>query len=258
MTTLSITGKRDEIARVVREIKEEKVRSTHDADRLATNTHNVAHGWRGNELIVAIFPPGLSQDSALRAARTAAVGFSCDALALTTETYCAGTSTSPLTGQRWVPGELQTAASEHGALETGSVIEALITFVVNRAGDVAGIAQPYRIHRRVNALGVVSYDIKWLPEQVMNHWDGHAVKSLVHFMNEAPMDTHMALAGISPADFDLNADQARTHLDCTVVKWLLGEGFTGSVLLLVGKGDSERSEIIEKSLGKLAQKISAI
>jgi hypothetical protein len=208
--TMSITGKRDEIAMLIRETKQEKVRSTHDPDRLHTNIHNVTHGWRGNDLIVAIYPSGLSIDSALNAAKATAVGFGCDALALTTETYQAGTPTSPLTGKRWVPGEMQRAADEHGALETGAVIEALVTLVVNRAGDISGVSQQYRVHRSVNALGVTSYDIEWLPEIADGYQrEGRIVKSLVRFMNDPAVDVHIARIGIDPADYD--SEQTRTH-----------------------------------------------
>jgi hypothetical protein len=90
--TTSIIARRAEIASLVRGIKEDKVRSCHDPDRRMLDIHNVVHGWRGAELVVAVCPSGQSTDSVLAAARVAAVGFGCDAVALTTETFSAGTA----------------------------------------------------------------------------------------------------------------------------------------------------------------------
>jgi len=251
----SMADKRDQVAPLLREIKEEKVRSTHDPDRRKTNIHNVAHGWRGDELVVAIQPSGLSVESALSAARAAAIGFGCDALALTTETYQAVTSISPLTGQRWAPGEMQRAADEHNALETGSVTEALVTLVVNRAEDVTGSNQRYRIHRSVNGLGIVSYSIEWLPERAdADGYGGRVPRLLVNFMNEVPVDVLVAREGITPDLFGLTAEQALTQVDCATVKALVRSGFDGAVMLLAD--NPGRAEIIDKSLGNLGERLT--
>lgn len=250
-----IDKKRDEIAALVREIKEDKVRSTHDPDPLGTNVFNVVHGWRGDELIVAIHPLGLALDTALTAAHVAAGGFCCDVLALTSETYVGGTKLSPLTGEPWAPDEMQQAVEDRGALEDGSVVEALMTSVVNRAGDVSGITERYRIDRHVNGLGIVSYDIEWLAKQEMRPREGPTVYALVQFMNEAPADARMARKGLIPADFDLTVSQARTHMDCAMVQALVASGFEGSVMLLSDPDDTERAEIIQKTLGGLAQEM---
>jgi hypothetical protein len=256
---MRITEKRNEVAALIRDLKEDKVRSTHHPDRRHTNIHNVAHGWRGEQLIVAIHPAGLSTDTALGAAHAAAAWFSCDSLALTAETYVAGTPYSPLTGKRWTPGELQHVVEEHGGLETGAVVEALMTFVVNRAGDATGITERYRIDRRVNGLGIATYSIEWLAAEVMHRQEGPTVNALVQFMEDESIDAilgrEMAREGISPADFGLNADEAQTHADCVAIKRLSRDGFDGAVMLLVPDGDTRRAEIIKELLGDLAQEM---
>ncbi len=257
--TISIIARRAEVASLVRGIKEDKVRSCHDPDRRMLDIRYLVHGWRGAELVVTVFPSGQSFTVALAAAQVAAVGFGCDAVAVTTETFSAGVAVSPLTGKPWVPGEMQRVAEEHGGLDTGAVVEALVTLVVNRAGDVAGLSAPYRIERSVNALGVVSYSVEWLPESMDDghgdYWDGGLVKMLARFMNEPPVDALFARTGLSVGDFGLTPDQVRTHMDCAVVKRLLDSGFEGAVVLLANGDDPERGEIIERSLGDRAQKM---
>lgn len=68
-------------------------------------------------------------------------------------------------------------------------------------------------------------------------------------------DQLAARAGMNPADFGLNTDQARTHTDCGVVKALHRDGFEGAVMLLADSDDTERLEIIKKSLGKAAKRL---
>ena len=234
----------------VRELKENWVREAHSPTRGATDISPLVQGWRGSEPVVLMTPTEIARDDALYAARFAAVAFGCDILAFTVEGWQpTDPERNPATGRPWGPGELERAVEDEGALEAGWVTEALTTHVVNRAGDVLGALLPYRVDRRMSSLGITSYNLEWGPQPDLPQdatWGGYVIDSLVQYMQEPPMDVVMAKAGMPPARaFGLNAEEARAHIDCAIMK-VLRHSFDGSVMLLA---DSEaRASVIEHSL----------
>jgi hypothetical protein len=237
--------------RGARRLKEAQVRDTHDPSRGATDIAPVVQGWRGSQPVVLLAPARMNPDDALYAARLAAVGFGCDILSFTTEGWqAADPERNPTTGRPWGPGEMQRAVEEEGALEAGWITEALTTNVVNRAGDVLGAVLPYRVDRRLSALGITSYSLQWGQQPNLSRdaeWGGLLVDHLVEFMNEPPVDALMAQADLPSADsLGLSGEEARAHIDCAVVKTLRSSGFEGAVML---QADSPvRASVIERSL----------
>lgn len=241
----------DHAVREARRLKEAHVRDTHDPARRATDIAPVVLGWRGSQPVVLLAPARVNRDDALHATRLAAIGFGCDVLSVTTEGWVpANSKRNPTTGKPWGPGEMQRAVEEEGALEAGWITEALTTNVVNRAGDVLGALLPYRVDRRVSALGITSYDLEWAQQPALspkNGWGGLVVDYLVEFMNEPPVDALMAQAGLpSGESYGMSDEEARAHIDCAVVKTLRRSGFDGAVMLLA---DSPvRASVIDRSL----------
>jgi hypothetical protein len=248
-----------------RDVKEQKVRDAQgDPDRTACTILNVVHAYRGEEPVALLMPTGeVSGDTILRAAHVAALGFGADVLAVTSEGWMptAGHQLiNPRTGRQWQRGEMQEAVEEHGALESGTMTEVLTTVVVNRAGDVAGAAQTFRVRGRTTALGIAAWDLEWtdeLPPEARGKsagWGGRIPETLAEIMEEVPVDVLLArVSKLRAADYGLTEVQARAHMDCAVVKTLTRTGFEGAVLL---QADSpERAAVIEASLGHLGERL---
>ncbi|MGR7027232.1 hypothetical protein [Geodermatophilus sp. URMC 62] len=235
-----------------RQHKEAWVQETHSAVRGATDMAPLIHGWRGGERVALLAPARVNRDDALHAARLAAVGFGCDIVSYTTESWQTSVECNPTTASPWGPGEMQHAVDEHNALEAGWITETLVTHVINRAGDVLGAFLPYRVTRRVSALGITSYALAWQEPASPSdgEWSGLVVDSLVGFMKEPTTAAVLARAGVMPSaqEFGLSDEEARAHMDCALVKTLHRSDYEGSLMLLADS--AVRASVIEHSLGR--------
>lgn len=249
----SISDLRDQAAERARDLKDQKLADWHHDDR--PELHPTVIGWRGDQEVVVMIPMDVDRDDALHAARLAAVGFGCDTLALSVDTWGTSRRTNPVTGKAWGEREMQQVVEQHQGIERGWITEALSTFVVNRAGDVASAWQPYTATRRTNVLGIVSWSIEWGegrtadPGDTTVHQEGRVIDSLVASMNRPTVQHYMGRAGITGEEYGLPPVEAQAHADCGVVKSLVRAGFQGGVML--SSDDPRRSAIIEKSLGHL-------
>lgn len=213
-------------------------------------------GYRGNEPVVLMISQDVDRNQGLNAVRLAAMGFGCDAVALTTDSWHAKTMTNPVTGKDWGPGEMQIVADEHNGIERGWISEDLMTNVVNRAGDQAFGLDSFVIHQEGYGARTRRFRIEW----VDNEWDdiepdkieGRVADALVRAMMETPLDVLAAQVGLSPADFDLDHTEGRTHMDCAVVRVAAATKLWPGALVLMSN-DPRRSEIIERSLGHLPE-----
>lgn len=257
-----------------RGLKEQRIAEATGATQIDTDLHGIIEGFRGDAPVVVLMPAKIDRDESLKAAFIAATAFGCDLIAMTTESWHPAKTDeedyalyNPVTGERatfeevksgkkhvWPPGSMQEVALEHGGLEKGWIVEDLMTVVVTRAGDLASGMQDYKVTRTTNALGITKSSIEWLGEpQILDTLGDAKVAgvipaNMVAFMNEPPLDVHMAQMGISGADFGLTPVQAQAHTDCATVKYLLRMvDYEGAVLLTADS--PERREVIERSLG---------
>lgn len=234
----------------MRWLKEERVKDTAGMDR-NTDLAPVVHGWRGDEPVVTMFPLQVDRDAGLTAVNLAAMGFGCDVIALTTDSWRATGRINPVTGKRWRKEEMQDVALNHDGIAKGWIVESLTVQVVNRAGDSEGTVMPYRITEHTNALGIKRYEIEWL-DDVDSTRKGMTVGGLLadamhNVMVKAPtVDQVMARQGITGESFGLNDVQTRAHVDCAIVKTIAMAGLPMSIALMVDS--EERGEIIDRSL----------
>lgn len=111
--------------------------------------------YRGTAPVaMLVLPP--NRDTLLQTAFLAARGFGPDVIALTHDTYMSSGPPDevkdPRTGQMWGiapadgPGPMQTYVEEFGY--DGTIVDALVTHVANRAGDAKVELQPYAVDGR--------------------------------------------------------------------------------------------------------------
>jgi hypothetical protein len=252
---------RDHAMESARTLKEGRVARATSRDQ--ADMSPLVEGYRGSEPVVVLIPFKVDRDEMLRAAHLAAVGFGCDVIAVTSDSYAAvgkgevkDDLRNPVTGRPFEPGDMQRLVEEHDALAKGWITEGLMTMAVNRAGDVLAGQQNYRLVERRSALGIVTFALEWdLPARQEadkgGALEGLIVDSLQASMNAPTIEQVFAQHRLLAADFGLTPEQARTHADCATVKALASAGFRGGVLLQARKDDAERSRIIEESLGAL-------
>jgi hypothetical protein len=247
------------IAAYVREEKEGWLRGLNQPGK-RTDIPMLVTGYRVDDPVVTIRPSEIDRDIALYAARIAAIGFGCDLLALSTESWHPVEEhrlKNPYTGKPWgeTARSMQQAANEHDALAKGVLVESLFTTVVNRAGDVVSVMQDYRIDVKINALGIARYGIEWLEAEplVMDSRDensqvsGIIPESMIEYMNSPTIQHLLAKFGLSGADFDLNPVQTQAHIDCATVKQLIREHAIEAAIILMSD-DPQRTEVIDRSL----------
>lgn len=238
----------DATAATARRVKADHVRQV-KGKRGRTDISTCIQAWRGDQIAAIIWSPP-DRDRMLGLAHIAAIGFGADVLAVTMETYQAlgdgqgGKPINPTTGEQWGPGEMQQAAEEHDAVARGWITEALMTQVLNRAGDTSMVCQPYRITGRV-----VEWDDFPLPGEGDPRAEGIVPDALARAMSAESIDViahrmfgHAATAGLSP-------ERARAHQDVAVVK-VIGEQYPdGDVLvLLTAEPGTVRQQVLRDRL----------
>lgn len=106
--------------------------------------------WRADEDIAVITIKNHRPSTIMQVAEIVATGLDADMLGLVFETYQArhtpdaGKAINPMTGQEWLPGEMQESVEKYDALAKGWIVEAVGAAVVNRAGDAAMMNLPFR------------------------------------------------------------------------------------------------------------------
>lgn len=223
----------------------------------------IIHGWRGSESVATLIPFQVDRDAGLQAAQLAAGGFGCDVLAMSMDAWSATTRDNPVTGRPWRPREMQDVMENHQGIERGWITEGVSTYAVNRAGDLSGTAQHYKLSKFTNPLtGRGQWRIEW-QKPVQLGWGaggklrkarsaGVVTDALVAYMNSPTLQQWVARFGVDPREFGVETDEeAQAHLDCGVVRAFRLSGWAGAVILDRGEPGGVRHEIITRSLGHL-------
>lgn len=210
----------------------------------------IVEGFRGDRPVIMLMPLDTGRDEVLRAGYAAATMFGCDTLSITHESWQTGERLNPLTGKDWEVGDMQDLAENHDGIAKGWIAEALMSYAVNRAGDLVSGFQKFVMHGD-NENG---YTVEWTETQVLPaeqsgvQHRGVIPESLVSFMNAPTVMQFMAKAGVTGDTFGLTPVQAQAHSDCAAIKYLPQFGFRGMAQLM--SDEEERSAVIEESLGE--------
>src|SRR6185503_18755085 len=139
--TMTLSEKLEMVTELMKKTKERWVSHEPDNPDLAMYLHI----FRGDEPVITVQCP-LDRDTALKAALLAAPGFSASDITLTFESYTTTHRKSPITGEPWMPREMQfVAQTVPDAFEKGWVNECLTTSAHSRNGEYALASQGYRI-----------------------------------------------------------------------------------------------------------------
>jgi hypothetical protein len=239
-----------------RHVKEDHVRRV-KGKRGQTDIMTFIECYRGDETVAVVsLPP--HRDHMLAAAWYAAAGFSADMLAVTMDTFQTdGTATTvdgeminPHTNKPFEQGDLSDLVQNHEGLEKGWVVEALVTQVLNRAGDDRAGMQPYKITGRV-----VEWLASKLPDEAKDgSYVGIVPEALRDAMTKRTIDVMMARSGLTDADFGLDEERARAHKDVAAVNVLeqkLAEaGAPFVTVLLTANPGSVREQVIRQKFPK--------
>jgi hypothetical protein len=195
--------------------------------------------YRGEEEVAVIVMHGGGED-VTRAAMLAIRGFDADTTTMVIDSYTTVCNEqhshedhdeamraggpcphmiNPVTGKRWVPGELEEAARLHGAVEKGWLEDALLLSAVNRAGDWRAVSLPYAL------AGTKRDRVSWRTMQDTTQTHGPLRDGLIEAMN-LPGGTiaYRQLFGDSPDDLGENwSREARDSYTATGLKMMLGD-----------------------------------
>lgn len=167
-------------------------------------------GYRGNDGVILVSLP-LGRDQMLDVARLVAQGMGVDLLATTTETFIASSSINPLTGEAWGPDELGEVFTKHDGGARGWVSEALVTVVVNRAGDIGMAHQRFRLDGTEITWGERDSDVNHSTDK--RRWGGIVPTGLVAVMNASTLAEAMPPpASISPTHAQAIQDATTVHM----------------------------------------------
>lgn len=251
----------DQAHEMAKGLKDDEVRDYHGDNRMELSINPVIQGWRGASPVIVMTPMDVDRDQALRAAWICAQGFGCDAIAMSTDAWSAKgargkADINPVTGKRWGRNEMQDVVLNHEGIEKGWIVEGLMTYAVNRAGDVAGRTTNYLTTKRTSALGIPSWSIEWGENwasgpggQQGMRTEGLIVSELVRYMNMRTTGQFVASLGLTGRDFDLDDVEAQAHADAAIVKTLRIAGFEGALMLM--SDDDRRQRVLDESLGHL-------
>ena len=202
--------------------------------------------YRGEEPVaMLVLPP--NRDTLLQTAHIAARGFGPDLLALTHDSFVASApladAKDPRTGKLWAsnpgdgPGPLQTYVDEFGY--DGTVVDCLVTLVVNRAGDARVEPRPYAVEGR---------EVKWLdivPDDAFYRDDG--VRAALKKMMGLPTLDQVMPGAMPPWAADLAAsdpDRTRWSYDMVTVTLIESEIGAGVSVALFARKGSPRDQML--------------
>lgn len=232
-------------ARTAQDVLEDMVRS-HKGD---WNFGSMMMCYREDDPVaMLVLPP--NRDTLLQTAMIAIRGFGPDMLTLTHDSFIAAApwkdSLDPRTGKHWAPnpgdapGSLQTYVDEFGY--DGTVVDCLVTHVMNRAGDARVEPRPYVVDGRK-----VMWRDDIVPDRATYSDDGVRA-NLCKFMAMPTLDQAMP-AQMPPWVAALAAsDPERTRWSYDMVTTALIEDEIGAevAVCLYAKKGSPRDQMLRK------------
>jgi hypothetical protein len=204
--------------------------------------------YRGGEPAALLSLP-VARDSMLQVAHIAAKGFGPDVMAITHDSLMVSGDpktavNDPRTGKPWEPnpgdrpGPMQTYVEEFGF--DGTVVECLVTYVLNRAGDSAVVPQPYEVEGR---------SVKWLPfEHAGGEYSGDVPAALIKTMESSTLDQHVPPWAFGLVDHD--PERARYHLDMATLAAIEKQVDLPVSVALFAEPGSPRAQMLRSKLAR--------
>lgn len=240
-----------EVVEVMKRTKESWVAESPDQPDLAIYEHY----YRGGDLVATVQCP-MDRDIALRAAMVACPGFSADVVSVTFESYSTKHTKSPVTGEEWMPKEMQfVAQTMPEAFEKGWVHECLTTSIHERGGDYALASHGYRITDGV---------VEWLEAKSMNPEHENPTsgggfmfdnlqaamerKTMEETVREETENENEPLLQLLAGTFKDDPERRAFHIDMATSRVLEDNELAIGVMLMAEAG-TNRAEWLEERLG---------
>lgn len=241
---MDLKEKTNLVAEATKHTKETWVASHPDAP----DTGIILHFYRGDQQIAAVLCH-LDRDVALKAALIGATGFNADTMAVTFESYHAMTAKSPLTGEHWVPHEMQFVAETYPDRKDW-VTECITIMVHDRSGQCLMHAMTFQIKD-----GQVLWDDD---EHTTDQVDGYMFEVLQDAMARPKMgelikkQANDSLVGALMAGLVTDEEARLFHCDVATAK-ALQERDLATQVMLAAEADSERQKWIMDRFGPSAE-----
>lgn len=223
-------------------VLEDMVRATKGQPHFGT----MINCYRGETPVAMLVCPP-NRDTILQVAHIAIRGFGPDLVSLSHDTFIASApkeqARDPRTGRPWAqpsgdaPGPLQTYVDEFGY--DGTVLDCLVTHVVNRAGDAKMDARPYE----VDGKQVKWWDVR--PNEA--HGDVEGLANALRRMMGMPTLAQVMPGQMPPWAFELaNSDpeRARWAYDMVTASLIENEVDSSVVVALFAKKGSPRDQML--------------
>ena len=239
--------KMEQISDLMKQTKESWVATRPDNTDLAM----YLHFWRGDDLIAMVQTP-LDRDTGLKAGQLGAQGFGASAMSLTFESYNSAEMTSPNTGKRWEPHEMQYTFEAVPQNRTERwVTECLTTTAHERGGEFALCSMPYWIE---------DDKVVWLEEKTIWHsadeGEGAGVmfEALQHAMSQPTIEEVFAekAKGDKVAELvsGLITDPELRHFHTDMATYTaMQDRKLASAVVFTAEAGSDRAKWIEERLG---------
>lgn len=181
--------------------------------------------WRDDMPVAVVTCPEVNRDAALQACSFGIPGWAADHIILFLDTLVADPTFTKKFGRMPDPGELQELKADKRACEMGLVDEAISIIECWRDGRKRFTSIPYHVHEK-------SGTVHWVDEKGFSfHDDGHSEEKagglVIDIINRCFEKPPVGLNTL-PIDytmFDINAEQARIHIDLALMRVLTEAGF---------------------------------
>jgi hypothetical protein len=194
----------------------------------------VINAYRGRHCICMAIPGDGDGQRIASTARTMAVGFEADAVAISTDSYVSDHQQNPMTGQPWNYGAMELLADQHDGIARGWVKEALMIAVYRHDGHAVMCELPYV--RQPDGV------ITWLNDPASDQWhESPPVGRLARVMSTDPTKDHTGNTLLESMRQALGSTPSRREMDAMVARVLIAPELVGCVEVMLMEYQSEKS-----------------
>ena len=249
--TMTLSEKVQMVTEIMKQTKEQWVETGPEVTDLGI----YLHFFRGDELVCTLQCP-LDRDTALHAAVMAAPGFCASTMVMTFESYHTTRRKSPVTGEDWMPREMQYVAETNpDALAKEWVFECLTSSAHERGGKYALVSQPYvikegKVEWREMKSDFPTNEIGETTEGASGYMFENLQRAMsfptiLEALEEQARENPMAQM---VANMIEDPDRRQFHIDMATAQTLESKELVEGVMLMAEEG-SERQEWLRERLG---------